>query len=65
MQPVTTRRAPGARASARARMVSMDSVRAASMKAQVFTTTKSACSGASAGDIPSASSVPVSLSEST
>src|ERR671917_1838456 len=35
------------------------------MKAQVLTTTRSARSGASAGTRPSASMVPVSLSEST
>src|SRR5947209_1682296 len=65
MQPVTTRRASGRRASLRARTVSIDSWRAASMKAQVLTTTTSASSGASAGTSPSASIVPVSLSEST
>ena len=46
-------------------MVSIDSSRAASMKAQVLTTTRSASSGRSAADIPSATSVPASLSEST
>src|SRR5205823_3905076 len=56
---------PGRRASLRARTVSIDSWRAASMNAHVLTTTTSASSGASAGTIPSASIVPVSLSEST
>ena len=62
---VTTRRAPGRRCSSRARIVSIDSWRAASMKAQVLTTTRSAAAGSSVGCIPSASSVPTSLSEST
>ena len=35
------------------------------MKAQVFTTTRSAASAEAAGAMPSASSVPTSLSEST
>ena len=47
--PVTTRRAPSSRAAASSRMVSIDSWRAASMKAQVLTTTRSASSGEVAG----------------
>ena len=43
--PVTTRRAPSWRAAASSRMVSIDSWRAASMKAQVLTTTRSASLG--------------------
>ena len=46
-------------------MVSIDSWRASSTKAQVLTTTTSAPSGLSAGTRPSASIVPTSLSEST
>ena len=46
-------------------MVSIDSWRASSTKAQVLTTTTSAWSGPSAGTRPSASIVPTSLSEST
>src|SRR5690348_3115762 len=65
MQPVTTRRAPARRLSLRASTVSIDSWRAASMNAQVLTTTTSASSGPVAGTSPSASIVPVSLSEST
>ena len=65
MQPVTTRRAPWRRASDRASTVSTDSCRAASMKAHVFTTTRSARSGVPAGSYPSATSFPTSLSEST
>src|SRR5689334_10858409 len=65
MHPVTTRRAPGRRASPSASTVSIDSWRAASMKAHVLTTTTSASSGPAAGTSPSASIVPVSLSEST
>jgi hypothetical protein len=45
--------------------VSIDSLRASSMNAQVFTTTRSAAEGSSVGAMPSASSVPISLSEST
>src|ERR687894_728539 len=58
-------RAPSLRAPARARMVSTDSRRASSTKAQVFTTTRSAEPGPSAGARPSARRVPVNLSEST
>src|SRR4029453_13672740 len=47
------------------RITSTDSRRASSMKAQVLTTTRSACSGAPAGTSPPASIVPVSLSVST
>jgi len=65
MQPVMTTREPSARASLRASTVSMDSWRASSMKAQVLTTTRSASSAAPAGTRPSASIVPVNLSEST
>ena len=65
MQPVTTRRAPSRRVSDRARTVSIDSWRAASMKAQVLTTTRSASSGESAASKPSTVSVPTNLSEST
>lgn len=43
----------------------MLSLRASSMKAQVFTTTRSALPGSSVGVMPSASSVPMSLSLST
>ena len=46
-------------------MVSTDSWRAASMKAHVFTTTRSAPSALSASFMPSANSVPTNLSEST
>ena len=46
-------------------MVSIDSWRAASMKAHVLTTTRSASPGSSDACSPSASSVPISLSEST
>jgi len=46
-------------------MTSIDSRRASSMNAQVFTTTRSADSADSAGDNPSASNVPTNLSEST
>ena len=46
-------------------MVSIDSCRASSMNAQVFTTTRSAAAGSSVATSPSASSVPTSLSEST
>ena len=46
-------------------MVSIDSWRAASMKAQVFTTTRSASSGPAAGSSPSASRDATTLSEST
>ena len=48
MHPVTTRRAPALRTSARARTVSTDSRRASSMNAQVLTTTRSASSAESA-----------------
>ena len=65
MQPVTTSRAPGRFASARPSATSIDSCRAASMKAQVFTTTRSASPGVAAGTSPSASSVATTLSEST
>ena len=65
MQPVTTRRAPSRRLSSRAKMVSMLSRRASSMKAQVFTTTRSAAAGSSVAVMPSASSVPMILSLST
>ena len=65
IQPVTTRRAPLLRRSSRAKIVSIDSLRASSMKAQVFTTTRSAPSGSSVATMPSASSVPISFSEST
>src|SRR5438067_40597 len=65
MQPVTTRRAPGRRSSLNERTVSIDSSRAASMNAHVFTTTTSASEGSSAATSPSATSVPTSLSEST
>ena len=43
----------------------MDSCRAASMNAQVLTTTRSASSGDSAASKPSVARVPTSLSEST
>src|SRR5271163_1909796 len=46
-------------------MVSIDSWRAASIKAQVFTTTRSAASGETAGSRPSPVRVPTNLSEST
>ena len=46
-------------------MVSMLSRRASSMKAQVFTTTRSAADGSSVAVMPSASSVPMILSLST
>src|ERR1700694_380792 len=65
MQPVTTRRAPSRRASDSDSTVSMDSWRAASMNAQVLTTTRPASSGAPAAPNPSTVSVPTNLSEST
>src|SRR3954464_3490128 len=65
MQPVATSRAPSLRAAPRARRVSIDSSRAASMKAHVFTTTTSASAAASAGVRPSARSCATILSEST
>jgi hypothetical protein len=65
MHPVTTNRAPGRRRSESSSTVSIDSWRAASMKAQVLTTTRSASSGASAATRPSITRVPTSLSEST
>ena len=43
----------------------MDSWRAASMKAQVLTTTRSASSGRSVDTKPSANNVAITLSEST
>jgi hypothetical protein len=46
-------------------MVSIDSLRASSMNAQVLTTTRSASAASSVGVIPSASSVPTNLSLST
>ena len=46
-------------------MVSIDSRRASSMNAHVFTTTKSASDASSVGVMPSASNVPMSLSLST
>ena len=46
-------------------MVSIDSRRASSMKAHVLTTTRSAAPGSDVAIIPSATSVPTSLSEST
>ena len=58
-------RAPDFRRSDSASTTSMDSCRAASMNAHVLTTTRSASSGDVAADIPSTSSVPTSLSEST
>ncbi len=64
-QPVTTKRDPGLRASSRARVASMDSVRASSTKAQVFTTTRSASPAEAAGTRPSSRSEPTTLSEST
>src|SRR4051794_41720107 len=65
MQPVTTRREPDFRASPNARTVSIDSWRAASTKAQVLTTTRSAPSASSAGTRPSARRLATTLSEST
>ena len=65
MQPVTTSRAPVFRASESINTVSMDSWRAASMKAQVLTTTTSASSGDEAAAIPSPASDARTLSEST
>ena len=65
MHPVTTSRDPSARRSSRARIVAIDSSRASSTNAQVFTTTRSASSAESAATSPSAVMVPVSLSEST
>ena len=50
--PVATSCAPSLRAAASARIVSIDSSRAASMKAQVFTTTRSASPGPSARHEP-------------
>src|SRR5215207_7838361 len=65
MQPVTTRWEPALRVSPRARMVSIDSWRAASMKAHVLTTTRSARAASSAGARPSARRLATTLSEST
>ena len=65
MQPVTTSSRPSARTSSRARIVAIDSSRASSTNAQVLTTTRSASSADAGSDQPSASIVPVSLSEST
>src|SRR5438270_13433675 len=65
MQPVATRRAPGLRAPASCSSTSTDSSRAASMKAQVFTTTRSASAAARAGTRPSARNWATILSEST
>ncbi len=65
IQPVTTSRAPAPRASASESTVSIDSWRAASMNAQVLTTTRSASSGESAASRPSTVRIPTSLSEST
>ena len=53
---MATSAAPAFRADARLRIVSIDSSRAASMKAHVLTTTRSASPGPSAGTSPSASS---------
>ena len=64
-EPVTTIRAPGRRSADSSRMVSIDSCRAASMNAQVFTTTRSASWTSRVGVSPSASKVPASLCEST
>src|SRR5579871_5347619 len=65
MHPVTTSRAPGLRASASANATSIDSWRAASMNAHVFTTIRSASAGESAGSRPSPKSDATTLSEST
>src|SRR5258706_219711 len=65
MQPVTTSRAPGLRRSESSSATSIDSRRAASMNAHVFTTTRSASAADAAGVIPSASSDATTLSEST
>src|SRR6478672_5359020 len=65
MQPVTTRREPSLRTSPRARVVSIDSWRAASMNAHVLTTTRSAPEASAAGTRPSASRLATTLSEST
>ena len=65
MQPVTTRRDDFLRCSSRLRIVSIDSRRASSMNAHVFTTTKSASSAESVANMPSANKVPINLSEST
>ena len=65
MQPVTTRRAPSLRWSSRARIVSIDSLRASSMNAHVLITTRSAEAASSVAVMPSASRVPMILSLST
>ena len=65
MHPVTTSREDAGRCSSRLRMVSIDSRRASSMNAQVFTTTRSASSADCTATMPSANNVPISLSEST
>src|SRR3954470_8001970 len=65
MHPVTTRREPDFLASPSARTVSIDSWRAASTKAHVFTTTRSAAAASSATTRPSARRLATTLSEST
>src|SRR5260221_38270 len=62
MQPVTTSREPIARASSMARIASIDSLRASSMNAHVFTTTTSASAGAGAPTRPAPGAPPGGLS---
>ena len=65
MQPVITSLASGRFVSASASATSIDSWRAASMNAQVLTTTTSASAGVGGATRPSASSDATTLSEST
>ena len=65
MHPSTTRPASGRLACSSSRIVSTDSSRAASMKAQVLTITTSARAGSTAAVYPASVSMADSLSEST
>ncbi len=64
-QPVTTISLSSFLNSSRLKIVSMDSSLASSIKAQVFTTIKSALAKSSVASIPSESNDPANFSEST